>query len=164
MTRVRFEREKNTWLRSGAILGLGLFLFACGGGGSGTIGGNQTPQNGPKAIVNGATLAAAANHWVAARCNVQVELTSDYGFYSVVVDSAGNRSAGTETWAVGPDPNSVEVGPGNGLRGFFWVSALKTITGSTGSQSFTANVSVETGSTAQNLGTCSFVLAQGKLP
>ncbi len=165
MTRLRFEPHK-TQLRSAGLLGLGLFLFACGGGGSGKIGssgGNQSPPAGPNAILNGAALASATSHWTSAKCGVQVELTSDNGFYSVVVDSSGKTSSGTEKWAVGPDPNSVTVGPGNGLGGFFWVSALKTITGSTTSQTFSANVSVETGSTIQSLGVCTFVLVQAKL-
>jgi hypothetical protein len=166
MTRPRFEPHK-THLRSIGLLGLGLFLFACGGGGSGKIGSgtgsNQSPQTGPNAILNGVALASATSHWTSAKCNVQVELTSDYGFYSVVVNSSGTRSSSPEKWAVGPDPNSVMVGPGDTLVGFFWVSALKTITGSTTAQTFSANVSVETGDTAQSLGSCTFVLVQGKL-
>lgn len=161
MTRL-FESSK-THLRSGALLGLGIFLFACGGGGHGTIG-SQSPQAGPNAILNGATLASATSHWTAAKCGVQVELTSDFGFYSVVVNSSGTTSSGPEKWALGPDSSSVTVGPGDGgLGGFFWVSALKTITGSSTAQTFSANVSVETGSTVQSLGSCTFVLVQGKL-
>lgn len=165
MTHLRFETHK-THLRSIGLLGFGLFLFACGGGGKGTIGsasGSQPPQTGPNAILNGAALSSATSHWSSARCGVQVELTSDYGFYSVVVDSSGKTSSSPEKWAVGPDPNSVMVGPGDTLGGFFWVSALKTITGSTTAQTFSANVSVETGSTSQSLGICTFVLVQGKL-
>jgi len=143
------------------LLGLGLFLSACGGGYGG---GNTPPATGPTAILNGATLATAATHWVSAQCNVQVELTTDYGFWSIVVDSSGTKSSGSETWAVGPDPNSVTVGPGSGQAGFFWVSALKNITGSTASQIFTASVTVETQSTPQSLGSCSFALVQGNLP
>jgi hypothetical protein len=113
-------------LRFAGLLGLGLFLSACGGGYGGS---NPTPPTGPSAILNGATLATATSHWVSAQCNVQVELTSDYGFWSIVVDTSGTKSSGSQTWAVGPDPNSVTVGPGSGLGRFFWVSALRNITG-----------------------------------
>lgn len=123
-------------------------------------GNNPPPQTGPNAILNGASLAAATTHWVSARCNVQVELTSDKGFWSIVLDSSGKTSSGNETWTPGPDPTSVMVGPGTGLGGFFWVSGLGNITGSTSSQTFTANVSVKSVSTSQGLGNCSFALAQ----
>lgn len=123
-------------------------------------GSNPLPQTGPNGILNGASHAVATSHWVSARCNVQVELTSDKGFWSIVVDTSGKTSSGSETWTVGPDSASVMVGPGTGLGGFFWVSALGNITGSTSSQTFTANVSVKTVSTSQSLGNCSFALAQ----
>jgi ribose 5-phosphate isomerase len=54
----------------------------------------------------------------------------------------------------------VMVGPGTGLSGFFWVSALQNITGSTTAQTFTATTSVRTSSTSQTLGICTFTLAQ----
>ena len=117
------------------------------------------PQSGPDAILNGASIATATSHWVSTHCGVQAELTSDYGFYSVVVDSAGTTSFSTETWAVGSNANSITVGPGNGLVGFFWISALGNITGSTSSQAFTASVTVQTGDTQQGLGNCTFALA-----
>jgi hypothetical protein len=153
-------------LSSSGILAFGLLLSACGGGGSGSTGsiGGPKPQTGPNGILNGASLAAATTHWTATRCGVQVELTTDHGFYSIVVDNKGTTSAGTEQWALGPDPTSIQAGPGTGLAGFFWVSSLGTITGSFASQTFTASVVVKSGSgTSQSLGSCSFTLAQGNL-
>ena len=142
-----------------AVFAVGLFLSACGGGYGGS---NPTSPTGPNAVLNGSTLATATSHWASSQCKVQVELTGDYGFWSIVVDSSGTTSSGSETWAVGPDANSVTVGPGSG---FFWVSALTNITGSTSSQTFNAGVTVDDSSnTHQNLGTCSFALQQGKLP
>ena len=144
-----------------ALLALTLFLSGCGGSSSGSMGSNPPPtQTGPNAILNGVSLAAATSHWVSARCNVQVELTSDKAFWSIVLDNSGKTSSGNETWTVGPDSTSVMVGPGTGLGGFFWVSALGNITGSISSQTFTANVSVKTVSASQSLGVCTFTLAQ----
>jgi hypothetical protein len=149
-------------LHFAVLLAVGLFLSACGGGYGGS---NPTSPTGPNAVLNGSTLATATSHWVSSACKVQVELTSDYGFWSIVVDTSGTTSSGSETWAVGPDPNSVTVGPGSGVAGFFWVSALTNITGSTSSQTFKAGVTVDDSSnTHQNLGTCTFALQQGKLP
>ena len=144
----------------------GSCMSACGGGGiasSGSIGGSK-PQTGPNGILNGASLTAATTHWVAAGCHVQVELTSDKGSYTVVVDKTGTTSAGTGNWTIGADPTSVGISSsGGGLGGFYWVSYLQGITGSIASGSFTAGVSVTSGSTSQVLGTCSFILTQGKL-
>jgi hypothetical protein len=152
------------WLSSfAALLGLSLFLSACGGGYGGTNN-NSPPPTGPDEISNGATLATATSHWISAPCKVQVELTGDSGVWSIVVDNSGTTSSGPETWAVGPDPNSLTIGPGSGFGGFFWVSALGNITGSTSSKMFTANVTVETQSTPQGLGSCTFTLTQGNLP
>jgi hypothetical protein len=153
--------------RTAALLALASFLTACGGSSSSSTGISTGPtqQNGPNAVVNGASLAAATSHWVSNSCHVQVELTTDNGFYSVVVDNLGHTSSGPEKWAIGANANSITIGPGNsGLGGFFWVSALGNIAGSTTSQSFTANVSVTTNTTSQNLGICTFALAQKSLP
>lgn len=139
------------------LLALGLLLSSCGGGGSGAMG----SQSGPYAVSNGATAGAATTHWTAPECGLQIALTNDYGFYSIVVDTSGHTSSGPETWALGTNANSITVGPGvGGLGGFFWVSALGNIAGSTASQSFSASVTVETGSTHQSLGTCTFTLAK----
>lgn len=144
------------------LLGIGLFLSACGGGGNGTIGGgNQSQQSGPGAVVNGASLATAKSHWRGTNCGIQVELSSDYGFDSVVVDTSGKTSAGNGHWAVGPDAKSLTTDLGSGLVGFLWVSSLRTITGSTASQGFTANVVV--GPNSQTLVGCNFMLVQGGL-
>jgi hypothetical protein len=162
MACLRSGTRKIPLLSPVALLWLGLVLSACGGGSGGKN--MVVPQTGPDAILNGAALATATSHWVSTNCSVQAELTSNSGFYSVVVDSAGTTSSGPETWAVGPNANSVTVGPGlGGLVGFFWISALDNITGSTTSQAFTATVVVQTGSTSQTLGNCSFVLKQGGL-
>src|ERR1035437_6143663 len=126
-----------TRLRLAGLLGLGLFLSACGGGGNVGIGsgtGGDTLQTGPNAILNGATLATGTSHWASTQCHVQVQLTSDHGFWSIVVDNTGKTSSGNFLWAVGPNPNSVTVKGGSGLGGFLWVAALGNITGSTSSQ------------------------------
>jgi len=158
---LRFEILRAPLWRSAGLLGLGLSLSGCGG----STGSSTPPLTaGPNAVLNGATLATATSHWVSAQCHVQVELTSDNGFYSIVVDGRGTTSSGPEKWALGPDANSVTVGPGAGLGGFFWVSGLKNIAGSTSSQTFTASVTVETGSTNQSLGNCTFAWAQHNLP
>lgn len=152
-------------LRLVSTLVLGMLLSSCGGssGSSNTGGNNSSAQAGPSAVLNGASLASATTHWVSAQCHVQAELTSDSGFWSVVVDTSGTTSSGSETWTIGPDKNSITVGPGSGLKGFFWISALGEISGSTSSKVFTANVVVETSSNVQNLGSCTFTLAQGAL-
>jgi hypothetical protein len=162
MTGLRTCAFQMLLLRSAALFALGLFLSACGGGYGGS---NPISPTGPNAVLNGGNLATATSHWVSSPCHVQVELTSDYGFWSIVVDTSGTTSSGSETWAVGPDPNSVTVGPGSGLGGFFWVSALTNITGSTSSQIFTASVTIDdSSSTHQSLGNCTFALQKGNLP
>ncbi|MGO9339296.1 MAG: hypothetical protein ACLPY1_17510 [Terracidiphilus sp.] len=121
-------------------------------------------SKGPNGVLNGTTLAASTTYWNSTNCSVEAELSADHGFWSVVVDSAGTMSTGGEEWAVGPDANSVTVGPGNGgLQGFFWITALGEITGSVASKTFTATVTVKTGDTPQVLGTCTFDLKQGNL-
>jgi hypothetical protein len=139
------------------LLGLGLFLSACGGGSGGS---NTSPQTGPDAILNGATLATATSHWVSTPCSVQAELTSDYGFLSVVTDDAGATTMASEEWAIGTNQASVTVGPALGLKGAFWISALDNIARAVSSQTFTANVVVETESTPQSLGSCTFTLTE----
>ena len=122
-------------------------------------------ETGVNAIMNGTLLASATSHWTASKCSVQVELTSDHGFYSAVTDNHGNTSSGSSTWAQGANSDSVTIATsgGSGLSSFFWVSALSNISGSTSSQLLTAAVSVKNQGTVQNLGSCSFVLAKGAL-
>jgi hypothetical protein len=150
-----------TRLRFAALLGLGLFLSACGGGGNGGIGSGtigNTQQTGPNAILNGATAATSTSHWASTQCRVQVQLTGDHGFWSIVLDNTGRTSSGNFSWSVGPNPNSVTVNGGSGLGGFLWVAALGNVTGSTSSQRFTAGVTVQPNS--QYLGICTFVLCK----
>jgi hypothetical protein len=145
------------------MLTFALFIAGCGSNSS--SGSPPPPTTGPDAILNGSSLSSATNHWVSTSCNIQVELTSDKGFWSIVVDTSGTKSSASEMWAVGPDANSVTVGPGSGVAGFFWVSALTNMAGSTSSQSFTAGVTVDDSTnTHQNLGNCRFTLQQGSLP
>ena len=146
---------KTGFSHSAMLLALSLSLSACGGGGM------TVTKAGADAVLNGATLATATSHWVASSCKVQAELTSDHGFLSVVTDTAGGTTVGSETWAVGSNSNNVTVGPGfGGESGIFWITALSGISGSTSSATFTANVTVQTGSTPQSLGTCTFTLTQ----
>jgi hypothetical protein len=159
MTRLGFVARKAIRLCCAGMLGL---LFSACGGSSGS--GTSSTSTGPDGILNGATLAASTSHWVSTQCHVQAELSSDNGFWSVVVNSVGTTYSGSEKWTLGPNPNSVTVGPGfGGVQGALWISALGDITGSVSSEAFTANVTVETGSTSQSLGGCTFVLAPGNL-
>lgn len=146
-------------LRSAGLVALASFLLACGG----NTNSHPIPLVGPKAILNGTSLSTATSHWVAKPCGVQIELTSDQGFWSVVTDSAGTTSSASTTWVAGADGDSLTVGFSSGLKGFYWVAELTGITGSTPSQQFTANVIVESQSTPQTLGSCTFVLIQGGL-
>jgi len=163
MIRNHYEIRMIPWSRSAGLIGLGLLLSAFGCGGSGAIGGgNQAPQTGPTAILNGDSLSFATSHWRSTNCSVQVELTGDYGFRSVVVDRTGTTSSAVGRWAPTPDGNSLTTNLGSGLQGFLWVSELITITGSTGSEAFTTNVIVQPNT--QTLIDCAFVLVQGALP
>jgi len=159
---LKLPKMLSSWPYLAALIALGTFLTSCGAYNAGNP--NPNPATGPDAVINGANLATATTHWVSSDCNVQVELTSDSGFWSIVVDTSGTKSSGSETWAVGPDTDSITIGPGSGLVGFFWVSALTKITGSTTSKAFTADAYVTTQSTQQNLGICNFTLANGTLP
>lgn len=157
----RYETQSICLLCFAGLIAIGLLVSACGGG-SGTIGGGSHPlQTGPTAIFNGASLSSAKSHWKATNCSVQVELTSDSGFYSVVVDKTGKTSSGGGHWLTGPDANSLTTDLSSGLGGFLWVSSLRTITGSTATQAFTANVLVQPNT--QVLSGCTFVLLQGPL-
>ena len=108
-------------LRFAGLLGLGLFLSACGGGGNGGIGSGtigNTQQTGPNAILNGATGATSTSHWASTQCRVQVQLTGDHGFWTIVLDNTGRTSSGNFSWSVGPNPNSVTVNGRSDLAGF----------------------------------------------
>jgi len=87
----RHKTQTTRVFSSVGLIGIGLLLSACGGG-TGTLGGGHPLQTGPTAIFNGASLSSAKSHWRATNCSVQVELTSDSGFYSVVVDKTGKTS------------------------------------------------------------------------
>ena len=125
---------------------------------------SEPPPPSSQGILNGATHAAATSHWVATSCGVQVELTADGNAWTVVVDTSGTTSSGAEKWTSGTSANSINIGPGSGQGGFFWVSALTNIKGTTVSEAFSADVTVGDGTnTHQDLGTCSFTLQTGPL-
>lgn len=148
-------------LRLAALLTSGLLLAACG-----SYNGNSTTtgSSGPTAILNGATLATANTHWVSQACNVQVELTADGGFWSIVADISGTTTSMNNTWTIGSTPNNITIGPGSGEASFTWVSSLTNISGSTSSKSFSAGVTTLSGSDIQsNLGSCEFTLSNGGL-
>jgi hypothetical protein len=106
----------------------------------------------------------ATGHWVATSCGVQVELTADGKAWTVVIDTSGTTSSGAETWTAGTSSSSISIGPGSGQGGFFWVSALTNIKGTTASEAFSADVTVgDSTNTHQDLGTCSFTLQTGPL-
>ena len=150
-------RIRNRLLKS--AFSLVIFVLSGCGGGSGSH--NQNNQ-GPTAILNGSTTAAATNHWAAPNCGVQVELTADGGFLFAVTDISGTTSAGGGGWTASGNNGLTVTGAGSGLGGFTWVSSLTGISGSTSSGSFSAGVTVtDSTNTSQNLGTCSFSLQSG---
>jgi len=149
-------------LRIVAVMAASSFLMASCGGSSQSM--TTTPPS-SQGILNGQTHATATSHWAATSCGVQVELTADGNAWTVVIDTSGTTSSGSETWTVGASSSSITLGPGSGLGGFFWVSALTSIKGTTASEAFSADVTVGEGGTGthQDLGTCSFTLQTGPL-
>jgi hypothetical protein len=151
------------WLNLALCLALAPLLTSCAGNGQSLS--QNPPGKTPEDILNGNTLSTADSHWVAQNCSVQVELTADKGAWTVVRDTGGNTSSGSESWTQGSTTDSVDIGPGSGLGGFFWISTLTSIRGSTLSKSFSAGVTVEDSTqTHQSLGSCSFTLQSGGLP
>jgi hypothetical protein len=157
--RFEFSLRGFSLSRSAGLLGISLMLSACGGG-------SPPPQQSPvQAVQNGSSLASASSHWVSKSCALQAEIASNDGFLSIVTDTAGDTTTASLTWAAGTNGNSLTVTgstPG-GLQGAFWIASMTSISGSVASQQFTADVTVQTQDTPQNLGTCSFVLTQGGL-
>ena len=142
------------------IIASSFFMVSCG---SSSQSATPTPPS-SQGILNGETHATATSHWVAASCGVQAELTADGKAWTVVIDTFGRTSSGAETWTIGASSSSFTIGPGSGLGGFFWISALTNIKGTTASQAFSADVTVgDSTNTHQDLGTCSFTLQTGPL-
>jgi hypothetical protein len=112
----------------------------------------------PTAISNGSTLASADSRWVSTDCRVQVELTADHGFWSVV-DDAGKRFSGRGRWAANDDPHTVIARPGSDVEALS-VSAITKIDGSTSAQTFTAHVTLNGPSATKELGSCAFALVR----
>ena len=139
------------------LLSLGLLLSGCGGGST------QTSQSAVDGIVNGGTLATASSHWTGKTCALQGELTSDHGFLSLVTDTSGNTTVAELTWTAAANGDSVTVSPLNSGGMGAAITAISGISGSVASQQFTAGVIVKSGSTPQNLGSCSFALTKGGL-
>ena len=70
----------------------------------------------PQRYLQRPNLANATSHWVANGCRIQVEITADMGFWSIVLDSAGTTSSDGELqWTLGPNDTSVLAGPVAGL-------------------------------------------------
>ena len=109
-------------------------------------------------ISNGSTLPLAESRWVSTECRLEVELTRDHGFWSIVDDS-GKRSSIRGRWTEGKDPHSVTIAPGPDVGGF-WVSAISKIDGSISARTFTAQIAIKTRSTTKDLGSCTFALMQ----
>jgi hypothetical protein len=147
-------------LRIAAVTASSFLMVSCG---SGSQSANPAPPS-SQGILNGQTHATATSHWVATSCGVQVELTADGKAWTVVIDTSGTTSSGAETWTAGASSSSISIGPGTGQGGFFWVSALTNIKGTTASEAFSADVTVgDSTNTHQDLGTCSFTLQTGPL-
>src|SRR5258708_2425147 len=102
-------------LRIVAVMVASSFLMVSCGGSQST----PTPPS-SQGILNGQTHATATSHWVAASCGVRVELTADGNAWTVVIDTSGTTSSGSETWTTGASAASINIGPGSGQGGFFW--------------------------------------------
>jgi hypothetical protein len=158
-------------MRFAAILVLSALMVSCNGNNNTTVSGTNSGPDNPGsdnggntlAILNGETLASATTHWVSQACNVQVELTSDGGAWSIVVDPSGARSSVAHNWVAGPYPDSAKIGPGSTVAGISWISSLTNITGSTSAKSLSADVTVQNTTSSRGLGNCSFTLQPGGL-
>lgn len=135
------------------------FFSGCGGGQE-TI--NQPctgPTNDTAAILNGSTLAAAGSSWTAPNCSsAKLELTGDGGLKYSIANGGVLATAQTSWSALGDD--GIQVSCGNVLC----ITSLTNISGSTCSQTFTAHVSIVSNGISDNLGECSFSLANKPLP
>ena len=145
--------------RIAAVILVGLLLVTPMMTGCGNSG--QKLTQGPNAVLNGGSIASATSHWVAQACGVQVEITSDGGFYSVVTDTSNTTWSGVGTWTAS-GANGL-VTSGFGAEGFFWVAELANISGSTSSGAFAAVTTVDGTGTQQTLGNCMFALQQGAI-
>ena len=135
-------------------------VVSCGGGGGGRA---SQITVGPNAILNGGSASTANSHW-SSNCFVQVELAANGDFRFAVTDTSGTTFSGGGTWtASGTDSATMNSGA-PGLQGFFVVTSLTQISGSTSSGHFTAGVIVANTNGQQNLGTCSFTLQNGVIP
>jgi hypothetical protein len=137
-----------------------LAITGCGSGGNS----NSTPAvtAGPQAILNGNSLTTATSYWVGSNCALKVEVAADGGLWSYVADSSGSKTTAGETWTASGTNGLVTSGA---LGAPFVISKLTNISGSTSSGKFTAGATVvDSSSTEQVLGTCSFSLQNGKMP
>lgn len=136
-------------------------MAGCGGGSNGNNNGKS--GIGPTAVVNGGTLASATSHWVAQNCALQVEIAQDHGFISVVTDTSGTTTSETLTWTLFANTGLTTAG-GGGAQGFFWITSMTGMTGSTASGHFSSTVTVmDSSGTSQTLGPCAFSLEPGRL-
>lgn len=132
------------------------FMLGCGGG---TM---QPPQNtvGPTAVLNGSTFPAVNTHWESATCGVQIELSGDGNFRSLVGDISGDKFGSDGTWMASGTSSAVMSG-----TGIAWISALTNIKGSTASGKFNSGVSVEDRLGDQHSApSCDFILFGGLVP
>jgi hypothetical protein len=147
-------------LRFVALLAtIGLFSGCGNGSGNSSNSSCTGPNTGNAAILNGSTLAGADSSWAAPSCSsAQLELTTDGGFkYSLA--AGGVLATAQTTWSpLGDD--GLQVSCGNVLC----VTSLTNISGSTCSQAFTAQVTIVSNGTSDNLGKCSFSLVSKPLP
>jgi hypothetical protein len=131
------------------------FMLGCGGG-------TMQPQNtvGPAAILNGSTFAAVNTHWESATCGVQIELSGDGNFRSLVGDISGDKFGSNGTWTASGTSSAVMSG-----TGIAWVSALTDINGATASGKFNSGVSVQDRVGDQHSApSCDFSLYGGLVP
>jgi len=133
-------------------------LLSCGGGGGGNNGANPAITSGPRAILNGSSLATATSYWISQNCSVKVAVAADGGLKATVTDTSGTTYTSGGTWTAA-DNNGLTVSESGGS---VYLSRMSNISGSTSAGSFSAGLVFSVQSTGdQNIGPCTFSLQQG---
>jgi hypothetical protein len=110
--------------------------------------------------LNGATFDGINTHWESDTCGVEVELSGDGNFRSLVGDISGDKYGSDGTWTASGTSSAAMDG-----SGIAWISALTGISGSTASGKFNAGVSVQDRVGDQNSSpSCDFKLFGGVVP
>ncbi len=149
--------KAKTYVTLFVILYLSAVITGCGVGTSSDSG----PTSGPSAITNGSSLTTSTTYWDSQSCTVKVQLTTDGTFVSVMTDS-GRTFTAQGLWTA--NGNDLQTDLDSAPSGFFLVTSMSNIAGSTKSRSFSAGVTTkdDTG-TSRTIPSCSFTLQQGTL-